>query len=414
MRNQQTKTFLFIAIGLTLFSCNEQYLEKGVLLSPANSDASLSMPSNNLDKTGLPNDDYYIVVYDDNTTDKEVDEELEELDKNEGVKADRVYKNALKGFAARLSPAALNKLAKNPKVDFIEKDQIMSSNAVTVNTPAWGIDRIDQLSLPLSNSYTYASNGLGVDAYIIDTGILIGHVDFGNRAVGGYSSVGISSNWIDENGHGTHVAGTVGGTLYGVAKNVNLIAVRVLDAKGSGTTSGVIDGINWVITNHLTKATKTAVANMSLGGGVSTALDLAVSNAVSSGIVMCVAAGNNTANAAYYSPARVSVAITVGATGAGTNYDAFATYSNYGSVVDILAPGSSIKSDFIGTNSSTAILSGTSMATPHVTGAVAKYLSLNVSALPSTVETYIKSTSTKNKITGLKSGTPNALLFSNN
>lgn len=369
--------------------------------------------STSVNKTELPND-AYIIVYKDQTTDKEIEDEVGEMDKSEGVKADHVYKNAIKGFAARLSPSALNKLKNNPKVDFIEKDQIMSINATTVIAPSWGIDRLDQVSLPLSNSFSYTSNGTGVDAYIIDTGILISHSDFGGRASGGYSSVGASSSdWIDGNGHGTHVAGTVGGNNYGVAKNVNLIAVRVLDAKGSGLTSGVIDGINWAIAHHKTR-TGTAVANMSLGGGLSPALDLAVSNAVASNIVMCVAAGNNSANAAYYSPARVAVAITVGATGAASSYDAFATYSNYGSVVDILAPGTTIKSDYIGSNTSTAILSGTSMATPHATGVVAQYLSKNPSALPSAVDAYLKSTSTKNKITGVRSGTVNALLYSNN
>jgi len=240
--------------------------------------------------------------------------EVGEIDKSEGVKADHVYKNAIKGFAARLSPSAYNKLKNNPKVAFIEKDQVMSANALTVTPPSWGIDRIDQLSLPLSKSFTYTSNGAGVDAYIIDTGILISHTDFGGRAVGGYSSIGATTNWVDANGHGTHVAGTVGGTNYGIAKNVNLIAVRVLDANGSGSTSGVIDGINWAISRHKTKS-GTAVANMSLGGGVSGALDLAVSNAVAANIVMCVAAGNSAANATNSSPARVSVAITVGATG---------------------------------------------------------------------------------------------------
>lgn len=412
MKNQRSKSILLIASAFLFYSCNEPFLEKGISPFLTNSSELLSQSPVVLFKTEVPND-AYIIVYKDQTTDKEIDDEVGEMDKSEGVKADYVYKNAIKGFAARLSPTALTKLKNNAKVAFIEKDQVMSANALTVSTPSWGIDRIDQLNLPLSNSFTYTSNGTGVDAYIIDTGILISHTDFGSRAVGGYSSVGSITNWIDANGHGTHVAGTVGGTNYGIAKNVNLIAVRVLDAKGSGTTSGVIDGINWAISHHKTRS-GTAVGNMSLGGGASAALDLAVSNAVAANIVMCVAAGNNAANAVNYSPARVSVAITVGATGAGSNYDAFATYSNYGSIVDILAPGSSITSDWYLSTTSTAILSGTSMATPHVTGVVAQYLSKNTSAVPSAVATFIKNTSTKNKIMGLKLGTPNALLFSNN
>jgi subtilisin family serine protease len=202
----------------------------------------------------------------------------------------------------------------------------------------------------------------------------------------------------------------VGGINYGVAKDVSLIAVRVFDASGSGSTSGVIDGIDWVISDRLTKS-GTAVANLSLGGKASIAMDLAVSKAIAANIVMCVAAGNSKLNAANFSPARVAAAITVGAT---TSNDAIATYSNYGSILDILAPGTSIISDGISSNSSTKILSGTSMATPHVTGVVAKYLSKNTSATPSAVEAFIKNTSTAGKITGLKQGTPNALLYSNN
>jgi subtilisin family serine protease len=411
MKNQRLKSILLIAAAFILYGCNEQFLEKGISPIQTNSSAFLSQSPVVSSKTEVPND-AYIIVFKDQTTDKEIEDEVGEIDKSEGVKADHVYKNAIKGFAARLSPSAYNKLKNNTKVAFIEKDQVMSAN-VTVTPPSWGIDRIDQASLPLSKSFTYTSNGTGVDAYIIDTGILISHTDFVGRVVGGYSSVGSITNFIDQNGHGTHVAGTVGGTNYGVAKNVNLIAVRVLDANGSGSTSGVIDGINWAISRHKTKI-GTAVANMSLGGGVSAALDLAVSNAVAANIVMCVAAGNSKLNASNFSPARVAAAITVGATGSGTNYDAFATYSNYGSIVDILAPGSSITSDWFLSNTSTKILSGTSMATPHVTGVVAQYLSKNTSATPSAVEAFIKDTSTKGKITGLKQGTPNTLLYSNN
>jgi subtilisin family serine protease len=411
MKTKRFQSILLIVASLLLYSCNEQFLEKGISPMQMNSSGFLSQSPVVSFKSEVPND-AYIVVYKDQTTDKEIEDEVGEIDKSEGVKADHVYKNAIKGFAARLNPSAYNKLKNNPKVAFIEKDQVMSAN-VTVTPPSWGIDRIDQVSLPLSKSFTYTSNGRGIDAYIIDTGIRISHTDFGGRAVGGYSSVGALTNWIDANGHGTHVAGTVGGTIYGVAKNVNLIAVRVLDANGSGSTSGVIDGINWVISRHKTKI-GTAVANMSLGGGASDALDLAVSNAVAANIVMCVAAGNSAIDAANTSPARVAAAITVGATGSGTNYDAFATYSNYGSIVDILAPGSSITSDWYLSNKSTKILSGTSMATPHVTGVVAQYLSINASATPSAVEAFIKNTSTKGKITGLKLGTSNALLFSNN
>jgi subtilisin family serine protease len=306
----------------------------------------------------------------------------------------------------------LAKLKKNPKVAYIEKDQVMSINTTQSVTPSWGIDRIDQVSLPLSTQFSYTATGSGVDAYIIDTGILTKHVEFTNgRAVGGYSSIGGSSNWTDQNGHGTHVAGTVGGATYGVAKNVKLIAVRVLDARGSGTTSGVIAGINWAINNHTTRP---AVANMSLGGGISTSLDAAVQNAVNDGIVMCVAAGNSNQDASLSSPARVSSAITVGATGSRsilTNYDDRADYSNYGSIVDIFAPGSNITSAWYTSTTAKNTISGTSMATPHVTGVAALYKSINTGASPSTVEGALKAASTKGIITGLPTGTLNNLLY---
>lgn len=211
MNNLRLKTILFIAAAFVLASCQEQISDKAILPNQANLNDLTLMPTNtsNANKTELP-DDAYIIVFKDQTTDNEIDQELEKMNKNEGVKADHLYKNAIKGFAARLSPAAYNKLKNNPKVNFIEKDQIMSINE---SAKSWGIDRIDQESLPLDQSYTYTSSGLGVDAYIIDTGILSSHTDFGGRVVAGYSSIGSVKNWIDQNGHGTHVAGTVGGKI---------------------------------------------------------------------------------------------------------------------------------------------------------------------------------------------------------
>lgn len=407
-----------IALGTTLtfsvilFSCSESMTDLNPQSAQNISRYDLSQPSN-LSKTILP-DDEYIVVYKDEISEGELDDDMDEMDKSEGVKAEHVYKEAIKGYAARLSPSALAKLKKNSKVAYIEKNQIMTINAVQSLTPSWGIDRIDQASLPLTTQFSYAATGAGVDAYIIDTGILTTHQEFGGRASGGYSVIGAVTDWTDGNGHGTHVAGTVGGATYGVAKNVNLIAVRVLDAAGSGTTAGVIAGINWAITHHTTRP---AVANMSLGGGASTALDDAVKNAVIDGIVMCVAAGNNGRNASNYSPARVATAITVGATGAyptlGTNYDRYASFSNYGSIVDIFAPGTSITSAWFTSTSAVNTISGTSMATPHVAGVAALYKSVNNAATPAAVETALKTASTKNKITSLPTGTANNLLYTN-
>ena len=409
MKRKLIASGLAITLSILVFSCTESLTE----LNPQNAQninqAGLSQPSN-LSKTMVP-DDAYIVVYKDQTSDKELDTEVEDMDKSEGVKANHVYKAALKGYAARLTAKALAKLQKNPKVAYIEKDQEMSINATQNPTPSWGIDRIDQAALPLNSSYIYSADGSGVDAYIVDTGILLSHTDFEGRAKGGYSSIGTTKNWTDQNGHGTHVAGTVGGKTYGVAKKVNLIAVRVLDARGSGTTSGVIAGINWAINHHTTGA---AVANMSLGGGVSTSLDAAVQSAVNDGIVMCIAAGNSNSDAINSSPARVASAITVGATGSTTisaNYDDKAAYSNYGSIVDIFAPGSSITSAWFTSTTAVNTISGTSMATPHVAGVAALYKSKNPGASPASVETALKAASTKNKITGLPTGTANNLLF---
>lgn len=395
-----------------LLSCSEQFAELNIT-QQANLNENLVKP--NLRQAELAIDkDSYIVVFNESTSEKEIDDEVDELDKKEKIRADDVFKSAIKGYSARLSPSALAKLKKNSKVAFIEKNQVMAINAITILNPTWGLDRIDQPRLPLSASYSYTSTGAGVDAYIIDTGILLNHADFAGRAVGGYSAIGAVTNYVDQNGHGTHVAGIVGGSTYGVAKNINLIAVRVLDATGAGSTAGVIKGVDWVTGHHTTRP---AVANMSLGGGASAALDLAVSNAIKDGVVMCVAAGNSSADAGRSSPARVATAITVGATGAyptlGSNYDVFASYSNYGSVVDVFAPGTSIMSAYIPNNTSTAILSGTSMATPYVAGAVGKYLSANVKSTPAQVSTFIKSSSTKNVITGLRGSTVNALLYTN-
>ncbi|NUQ13445.1 MAG: S8 family serine peptidase [Gemmatimonadaceae bacterium] len=286
-------------------------------------------------------------------------------------------------------------------VAYVEQVQEYSIDA-TQNNATWGLDRIDQANLPLNGTYSYTSTGSGVRAYIIDTGIRTSHNDFGGRASFGVNYAGGSNS--DCNGHGTHVAGTVGGTTWGVAKAVRLIAVKVLNCSGSGTTTGVVSGINWVAAN----AIKPAVANMSLGGGASTSIDNAVQNAINAGITFVVAAGNSNANACNYSPARAANAITVGAT---TSTDARASYSNYGTCVDIFAPGSSIRSAWHTSNSATNTISGTSMASPHVAGAVARYLQGNPTASPSTVTSAIINAATLNKVTNAGAGSPNRLLY---
>ncbi|MFC4066397.1 S8 family peptidase [Actinoplanes subglobosus] len=324
------------------------------------------------------------------------------LTKSYGGAVKRGFGKALNGYEATLTETQAKRLAANSKVAYVEQNQIIRL-ADTQTNATWGIDRIDQASLPLSTTYTYPNTASGVHAYIIDTGILTTHSQFGGRAVSGYDFVDSDSNATDCNGHGTHVAGTVGGTTYGVAKAVQLVGVRVLDCEGSGTTAGVISGINWVTSN----AIKPAVANMSLGGSASSTLDTAVSNSIAAGITYAVAAGNDNANASSYSPARVASAITVGAT---TSTDARASYSNYGSTLDIFAPGSSITSAWYTSTSATSTISGTSMATPHVAGAAALILQANPSYTPAQVASALTGAAVSGKVTSAGTGSPNLLL----
>jgi len=314
-----------------------------------------------------------------------------------------IYKAALKGFSIENLPeAAAAAIARDPRVLRVEADQVMT--AITTQSGAtWGIDRIDQNDLSLSGTYVYNADGTGVSAYIIDTGINFTHVDFGGRATKGIDEVTVGGSAADCNGHGTHVSGTVGGTTYGVAKNVHLYAVRVLNCAGSGTTSGVVAGIDWVTANHASLA----VANMSLGGGYSATLNQAVANSVTSGVTYAIAAGNSTDNACNYSPASAPSAITVGST---TSADGFSSFSNYGSCVDIFAPGSTIKSDWTGSTTATNTISGTSMASPHVAGAAALYLSANPLSSPADVASALIGNASLNKISGIPSG-PNKLLY---
>jgi subtilisin family serine protease len=317
------------------------------------------------------------------------------------------YQRALRGFAADLPDRAAAALARNPNVAFVEQDQVMTASTTETNA-TWGIDRIDQRNLPLGTTYNYTNTGVGVTAYIIDTGIRFDHAEFGGRARTGFDAVASGGNAADCNGHGTHVSGTVGGTTYGVAKGVSLVAVRVLGCNGSGTTSGVIAGIDWVTTNHQSPA----VANMSLGGGGSTALDNAVRNSIASGVSYAIAAGNGNQggiaqDACKYSPARVAEAMTIGAT---DKTDRKASWSNYGNCVDWFAPGVSITSAWYTSTTATNTISGTSMATPHTTGVAALYLQTNPGASPQQVRDALYANTTKGVVTSSKT-TNNHLLF---
>ena len=317
-----------------------------------------------------------------------------------------VYRSALKGFSvAGLPDAAVEALKRNPRVAAIERDQIMSVVSSGEQTGAtWGIDRIDQRNRPLDGKYVYGADGSDVTAYIIDTGIFTSHTEFGGRATEGYTAINDGLGATDCHGHGTHVAGTVGGSTYGVAKGVDLVAVRVLGCNGSGSTSGVIAGVDWVKENHAPNS----VANMSLGGGFSSALNTAVSNAVLAGVTFAVAAGNENSDACFRSPASAANVLTVGST---TSTDAKSSFSNWGTCVEINAPGSSITSAYITSNTATATMSGTSMASPHVAGAAAAYLSATTNKTPADVATALMDNATSGVLTGLTGETPNKLLY---
>jgi aqualysin 1 len=321
-----------------------------------------------------------------------------------GVQPRYVYSHVLNGFASDLSASQVESLRQDSRVAYVERDGIVHATT-TQSGATWGLDRIDQRDLPLNGTYTYTPTGSGVTAYIIDTGILLSHNEFGGRAVKGYDAVTSGGTAIDCNGHGTHVAGTVGGSTYGVAKGVRLVAVRVLDCSGSGTNSGVIAGMDWVASNR----TLPAVANMSLGGGASQATDDAIQRMVNAGVTVAVAAGNENTNACNSSPARAPSAITVGST---TNTDARSSFSNYGTCLDIFAPGSNITSSWYTSTTATNTISGTSMASPHVAGVAALYLQGNPGASPATVTNAITSTATTGKVTSAGTGSVNRLLYS--
>ncbi|MGW2630955.1 S8 family peptidase [Streptomyces chattanoogensis] len=321
-----------------------------------------------------------------------------------GGKVKRNY-SSVDGFSTTgLNEEEAKRLAADPAVDKVVQNKKFHIDATQDNPPSWGLDRIDQADTQGDKKYNYPdSAGEGVTAYVIDTGVHISHKDFGGRASYGFNAIDGSDKAEDDNGHGTHVSGTIAGEAHGVAKKAKIVAVKVLDGQGSGTTEQVVAGIDWVTKNHKGPS----VANMSLGGGADEALDAAVKKAIDSGVTFGVAAGNESTDAGQGSPARVKEAITVASS---TNKDEQSDFSNFGSVVDIYAPGSDITSDWNGSDDATKTISGTSMATPHVVGAAAVYLANHKDAKPADVEKALTDGATPDKISNPGEGTPNKLL----
>jgi len=374
----------------------------GIVATAAGSNASQQAPvtiRGAASSNAIPGS--YIVVLNGQRSQAQTRVTTQSLATSYDVKVKDQYDASIKGFSASMSEDQAKKLAGDSRVAFVQQNQKIT---VSQDDPPWGLDRADQRDLPLDKKYEAATTADNVNVYVIDTGIYAAHKDFGDRASVGTDTVGDGQNGVDCMGHGSHVAGTIAGTTYGLAKGAKVVGVRVLDCQGSGSTESVVAGIDWVTKN----AKKPAVANMSLGGGADDALDAAVKASVDSGVTYAVAAGNESADACQGSPAREPSAITVGAT---DDQDKRAEFSNFGKCVDLFAPGVDITSVGITDPDSTAKMSGTSMATPHVAGGVALYLADHPDATPADVAKALVDGSTADKVGDPGAGSPNKLLY---
>ncbi|MEU8125574.1 S8 family peptidase, partial [Spirillospora sp. NPDC049024] len=352
----------------------------------------------------------YIVVFKpDAVTTSDVGSRAASLAAEHGAKVKRTYRTALRGFAAAMNETEARRLAANPAVAYVEQDHTVRLEGTQSPTPSWGLDRVDQRALPLNDSYSYPDNGAGVRAYVLDTGVRATHSDFGGRAVSGRDFVDNDNDTNDCNGHGTHVAGTIAGNAYGIAKGATIVGVRIMNCGGSGAWNTVIAGIDWVTADH--DAGEMAVANMSIGGGTMQSVNDAVTAAINDGVSFAVAAGNENSNACGTSPASTPDAITIGAT---DKTDRRASFSNYGDCLDLFAPGVGITSAWYTGDTATNTISGTSMASPHAAGVAALITAANPSFTPRQVRDKMVADATSGVVTDPRTGSPNKLLYVEN